>query len=262
MPDIMKMNFTHITLFNLLLALPLLGYVIVLFRENIGAIVMLWGGIGLMIYHSYYRDIEEKDIQMPPNRPLRTLDELHQVAGMTDEFYNLLAPRVTVFGTKGVNINYSSKELLMALDPSMTEEAVDKVIARRNDIKLGGPFKDDKDFFGFIQPYGVNVKNIEDSKVPLLYDMEYNFRITSTGLSSNVKREITVITYDYLNLAARFGDLMDKQDQANGVGTGTPSPGGGVGVGTNSSGAAAAATPQKIQAAKGRPTVVYWEENW
>ncbi|KAA9040616.1 hypothetical protein FW778_00815 [Ginsengibacter hankyongi] len=58
LPDIMKMNFTHITLFNLLLALPLLGYVIVLFRENIGAIVMLLGGIALMIYHSYYRDID------------------------------------------------------------------------------------------------------------------------------------------------------------------------------------------------------------
>ena len=58
MPDFMKMNITHITLFNLLLALPLFGYVIILFRESIGAIVMLWGGIGLMIYHSYCRDID------------------------------------------------------------------------------------------------------------------------------------------------------------------------------------------------------------
>lgn len=58
MPDFMKINITHITLFNLLLALPILGYVIILFRESIGAIVMLWGGIGLMIYHSYYRDID------------------------------------------------------------------------------------------------------------------------------------------------------------------------------------------------------------
>lgn len=57
MPDFMKMNIAHITLFNVLLALPLLGYVIILFRENIGAIVMLFGGIGLMIYHSYYHDI-------------------------------------------------------------------------------------------------------------------------------------------------------------------------------------------------------------
>lgn len=213
---------------------------------------------------SYYRDVEEKDIQLPPNRPLRTLDELHQVTGMTDEFYNLLLPRVTIFGTKGVNINYSNKELLMALDPSMTEAAVDKVIERRNDVKLGGPFKDDKDFFSFIQPYGVNVKAIEESKIPLLYDMEYNFRITSTGLSSNVKREITAVTYDYTNLTTRFADLMDKEDQANnpsgaGAGVGTGSPG--VGAGTPSPGGAGAPAAQKFQAVKGRPTVVYWEEN-
>jgi general secretion pathway protein K len=210
---------------------------------------------------SYYRDIDEKEIQMPPNRPLRTLDELHQVAGMKDDFYNLLAPRVTVFGTKGININYAGKEMLMALDPSMTDEVVDKVISRRNDIKLGGPFKDDQDFFNFIQPYSVNVKNIQDSKVPLLYDMEYNFRITATGLSSNVKREITVVTYDYTNLTPRFADLMDQQDQANGVGTGTTSAGSGVGVGTGSSGGTGAGSATKFQAVKGRPTVVYWEEN-
>lgn len=58
MPDFMKMNITHITLFNLLLALPLFGYVIILFRESIGAIVMLSGGIGLLIYQSYYGDID------------------------------------------------------------------------------------------------------------------------------------------------------------------------------------------------------------
>jgi len=207
---------------------------------------------------SYYRDLEEKEIQMPPNRPLRTLDELHQVAGMTDEFYNLLEPRVTVFGTKGININYAAKEMLMALDPSMTEEAVDKVIARRNDPKLGGPFKDDNDFFGFIQPYGVNTKAIQDAKVPLLYDMEFNFRVVSTGLSSNVKREITVITYDYTNLTQRFAQFMDQQDQANGIGTGTTSPQ--VGSGTTS-GSGNPSGNAKIQPPKGRPTVVYWEEN-
>lgn len=203
---------------------------------------------------SPYRDLDEKNIDMPPNRPLRTLDELHQVALMKDDFYNLLVGRVTIFGTKGININYSQPDLLMALDSTMTEEAVSKLIARRNDPKLGGPFKDDKDLFAFLQPYGVNVKAIEEAKVPLLYDMEFNFRITSTGLSSNVKREITAITYDYANLTSRFADMLDKQyleDHPPIAGPGTTSP---------------AATPdpnkkQKIQAVKGRPTVVYWEEN-
>ena len=70
------------------------------------------------------------------------------------------------------------------------------------------------------------------------------------------KREIVAVTYDYANLANRFADIMDKQDQADGVGVGGTSPQ--VGVGTNSP---AASDSGKIQFVKGRPTVVYWEEN-
>jgi general secretion pathway protein K len=208
-----------------------------------------------------YRDIDDKDIEMPPNRSLRTVDELHMVAGMNDDFYKLLAPRITVFGTKGVNINYADKTTLMALDPTMTEEAVGKVIERRSNPKLGGPFKSKDDFFSFVRNYGVNVKAIEDAKTPLLFGQEFNFRITSTGLASNVKREITVITYDFLNLVDSYGKMLDEQEQdknAGAVGPGTSNPGG-VGGGTSQGGSPGGEA--KIQAPKGRPTVVYWEEN-
>jgi general secretion pathway protein K len=209
-----------------------------------------------------YRDLEDKNIEMPPNRPLRTIDELHQVGGMKDDFYNVLAPRVTIYGAKGININYAGKDLLMSLDPSMKEETVDKVIARRNDVKLGGPFHDDNDFFGFIAPYGVNVQAIQESKIPLLYDMEFNFRIVSTGLAANVKHEITAVTYDFANLSQRLAELMDKQDQdqSGGPSTGTPPPDPSPSA---KPGDTSGKTPSKtkIQGAKGRPNVVYWEEN-
>ena len=215
---------------------------------------------------SAYHDLEEKDIVMPPGRPFRTLDELHQVAGMTDEFYNILAPKVTVFGSKGVNVNYAKDDMLMALDPSMSQEVVDKITARRNDPKLGGPFKDENDFLGFIQPYGVNVKAIQDAKIPLLFDMEYNFRIVSTGIASNVKREITAVTYDYTNMAQRFADLMD-QDQSQGTNANANTPGTNPATDTSATGTSSNAnganksSKSKFQAPKGRPTVVYWEEN-
>ncbi len=195
-----------------------------------------------------YRDIGESGLQMPPNRGLRTIDELHQVGGMTDEFYDMLAGRLTVFGTKGINVNYADKQTLLALDKTMTDEAVDKLIARRNNPKEGGPFKSEADLFGFLTPFSVDVKAIQESKLPLLFDQEFNFRITSTGVSGNVRREITVITYDFPNLAARYADMIQKEkDLANGL------PGGGLSGGTG--GAA------QIKAAKGRPTVVSWEEN-
>jgi general secretion pathway protein K len=215
---------------------------------------------------SPYRDIDDKDTKMPPNRPLRTLDELHMVAGMNEDFYNLLASRVTVFGTKGVNVNYASPEILKALDPSMTDTAVSKAVERRGNPKLGGPFKDDKDFFGFLQGYGVNTKAMEEAKMPLLYDMEFNFRIVSDGLAANVKREITVVTYDYPNLTQRLIELLDKQEQQDQGQNGQSQ--------AQQQQAQQQQQPQnqnqqqnqqqqkqKIQSAKGRPTVVYWEEN-
>jgi general secretion pathway protein K len=191
---------------------------------------------------------------MPPNRSLRTVDELNMVAGMNEDFYKLLAPKITIFGTKGVNINYTDKQTLMSLDPSMTEEAVNKVIERRSNEKLGGPFKNDKDFFDFIRGYGVNTRAIEESKVPLLYDIEYNFRIISTGLAANVKREITVITYDFDNLVGRYAELLKKAECENPT-NGAPPPQCGDTTGQSP------AAEQKIKGAKGRPSVVYWEEN-
>lgn len=216
---------------------------------------------------SPYRDIAEPGVEMPPNRSLRTVDELHQVAGMTDEFYNMIAPRLTVYGSKGVNINYASRDILLALDPSMTAEAVDKVIARRSDPKQGGPFKSEQEFFSFVTPFSVNVKAIQESKIPLLFDQEFNFRIQSTGISSNVKREITVITFDFPNLAARYADMIQKQrDLDQGI-TGNSGGSGGGGGGAGGAGGAAGGTgtdtggANQIKAAKGRPTIVSWEEN-
>lgn len=219
---------------------------------------------------SPYRDHNEPGVEMPPNRGLRTVDELHMVGGMTDAFYDVLAPRITVYGTKGVNVNFADKDTLMSLDISMTEEAVTKAIARRSNPKEGGPFKNEQDFLGFLNNYGVNVKAIQESKVPLLFDIEFNFRIQATGLSQNVKRDITVVTYDFPNLANRFAEMLDKQWKEDNPGGGDPgggnpgggnpggSPGGGNPQGANST---AADAYKKIQGVKGRPTVVSWEEN-
>ncbi len=210
-----------------------------------------------------YRDFNEPGVEMPPNRSLRTVDELHMVGGMTDVFFNIIAPRITVYGTKGINVNFANKETLMSLDVTMTEEAVTKAIARRSNPKEGGPFKNEQDFLGFLNNYGVNVKAIQESKVPLLFDIEFNFRISATGVSQNVKRDITVVTYDFPNLANRLAEMLEKQYKEDNPQGGTPGdpdggPGGGAPATPNTT---AADAFKKIQAVKGRPTVVSWEEN-
>jgi general secretion pathway protein K len=206
-----------------------------------------------------YRDVRDRDVQMPPNRSLRTIDELHQVAGMNDDFYNILAPKVTVYGTRRINVNYANKDTLMALDPSMTEEAVNRAINRRESPREGGPFKDANDFFNFIQGFGVNVGMMKTNQVDQLLDfgVEFNFRIVSTGIAGNMKRQITAITYDYTNIIPR---LIKQLNEVDPLAQGTAAQP--VTSGTSPQGAPGADPAlDKIQTVSGRPVVVSWDEN-
>ena len=217
----------------------------------------------------FYEKMDLKDTNrdfIPAGRPFKTMDELHMVAGMKDDFYKLLEPRVTIYGVDGINVNYANKEMLMSLDPSFSEEAVNAVMKRRNDPKEGGPFPSgedcDKQFFAYISPYGVNVRAIADSKIFLFCDPEYNFRVTSTGLALKAKREITAITFDLDNLSSRLADALTKQDADNG-GAGpsaVPAPAPAPTPGAPATPAPAPTNKAKMKAPKGRPTVVYWED--
>lgn len=153
---------------------------------------------------SYYRDSGLRSEYIPPNQPFKTIEELHMVKGMEDEIYDVLAPNLTLFGGKGININHAERTLLMALDPGITEKVADEIIKRRKDINLGGPFRDEKDFFAFISGYGVNTANFNQDKVPLYFDYEINFRISCIGLAGNITREITSVVYDFQKVQARL----------------------------------------------------------
>jgi hypothetical protein len=111
----------------------------------------------------------------------------------------------------------------------------------------------------------VDTQAIQNTGIPLLFDAELNFVIRATGQYANVVREITAVTYDYDNLTERFIALMDKEEKdknsgATGPGSGaTPTDQGTTGTTpqTDQNGS----QPSAIKMPKGRPTIVYWEEN-
>lgn len=223
------------------------------------------GGDKMRPYDKFPLTDSNKDF-IPARRPFKTMDELHMVAGMKDEYFKLLEDRVTIYGIDGVNVNYAPKDVLMSLDASFTEEAANAVIKRRQDPKEGGPFPPgdecDKQFLNFVSQYGVNVRSITDSKILLICEPEFNFRVTSTGLFQKAKREIMVITFDLDNLPGRLADALNKQDQAANQGptasqTQAPATQGQPNAGTP---AKTDDKKNKMKAPKGRPTVVYWEE--
>src|SRR5690606_29075419 len=105
-----------------------------------------------------YQDVipEGNDLILPPNRDLKTIEELHMVAGVTDDIYDVIAPNITVYGAKGINVNYADKDMLRAIDPQITEEMANEIINRRNDPDQG-PFRDEEDFEGFVRGLSVNM---------------------------------------------------------------------------------------------------------
>ena len=200
---------------------------------------------------------------VPPHRPFRTLQELHLVPGMTDKIFDVLSPKITVFGAKGINVNYASKAVIRSLSPQITEDLAQRIVDARADPNRG-PFKDINDFTTFLQQLGINADSLKSQKdpktgqqlpTPLFFDYEMNFRIRSTGISGKVQREVTAIVYDFDRVKARYDSFAPKpsptpaQPTAPGA---PPSP---------SPTPAASPTPAPVKVPNERPNVVYWTES-
>lgn len=198
---------------------------------------------------------------IPPGQPFKTLEEINMVKGMNEDFFQVLAPKVTVYGIKGINVNYAPKEVLMSLHPTFNEEAADAVIKRRETPAEGGPFASEDDFLTFVQGYGVNRQDIEATKVPFLFGAEYNFRIVSNGQFANSSREITAITYDFDSLKAKYASLLDKQDEENQEDDPSGEPNAEPTADSDNEKDDSPGSEAPIKIPKGRPSVVYWHEN-
>jgi general secretion pathway protein K len=192
----------------------------------------------------------------PPNRGFRTIEEIRLVPGMTEEFFSLMAPRITIYGMKAINPNTASKEVLLSLDPGMTDEAVTEAISRRNDPQLGGPFKGNgaeclKDFKNFVESRGARLAPEFDS-TPMLCSKVFNFRIVATGIygggKSALQKNIVAVVVDINRSAAQIKSNIDAEKAAEAGGT--PADGAG-----STSGAS-----NQDPLPKGPPRIVYWTE--
>lgn len=208
---------------------------------------------------------------LPPNQPLRTLEELHQVAGVTDEFYDLMIPAITLYGGKGINVNQAPKEVWYAFGPQFTEERVKKLLEDRQDPKRG-PFKDEKDLLEYLNSVGITGNPFEardESKTPLVFEPETNFRIHSTGRAGQAQSDIVAVVYDADKIRARLEKALVEQATKgaapDGSGTTTtttqqPQLGpDGKPIATTPAPTATAktdSTPPPLQ----RPRIVYWSE--
>lgn len=171
---------------------------------------------------SYYTEFENDFI--PPNRPFKTMEEIHMVAGMTDEIYEILVPQITLYGVKGININQAEREVLLSLfssyDSQVADEIISEILKRRSDPDLGGPFQNEKEFMQFLAGYiDPDSFNDEENKVPLFFGVELNFRINCLGLAGKMTTEIEAVVYDPNSVKSRLQAALLK-DQKNNNGEG------------------------------------------
>lgn len=219
------------------------------------------GGAKNAKYGDMNRDTQD---YYPPNRAFRTLAELHLVPGMEDTFFDILEPRVTIYGMKGINPNLATKEVLKSLDPAMTDEVVTEIIKRRSSEEEGGPFKCEKDnptskdFWDFVASRGVRVIG-DPNQIPMTCEKVMNFKIRSTGEFAGATREITAIVMDLDRTAATVKSYVDKEKQEpNPDPTATPSPSPSPSPTPTPGGGNT--TNQKPALPKGAPRVVFWNE--
>lgn len=202
-----------------------------------------------------YADRGERNF--PPNQHFKTIEELLLVDKMTSDIYEILKNSVTVLGNPSINVNQADRNILMSLDPNMTDEIINEIIRRREDPDHG-PFNETL-FKAVIEDMYGSYESFNPQKIPLSYSALANFRIESTGSSGRINKTILAYVFDQNALLDELVKAYSAQDQENGLSTGPEGTGSG-----NNPPSGQGQQPQQNQTAKttkrraqGPPPVVF-----
>jgi general secretion pathway protein K len=66
------------------------------------------------------------------NGPMKTLDELLRVKGMTQEIFNEIQGEITIYGEEGVNVNTADRAVLQSLAEGITPDLAEGIIEYRS----------------------------------------------------------------------------------------------------------------------------------
>lgn len=206
----------------------------------------------------------------PPNRGFRTIDEIRLVPGMSEEFFNLLSPHVTIYGMKSINPNIASEMVLKSLDTGITDDIVKEIVKRRDTPEEGGPFKGAKsedcrtDFKTFIVGRGARLNDTEFDQIPFLCDKVINFRIQATGRSGSGKgamqKKINFVVMDINRSANQIKTFIDAEKKAAQALNPQIDPRTGLPIQSNPQTGQTSPSQTQDPLPKGRPRVVYWSE--
>jgi general secretion pathway protein K len=194
---------------------------------------------------------------LPPNRAFRSLDELQLVATMTPSIFEFLKNKVTVYGQKAINPNTASAELLKSLDVTITDEVVSEILARRDNIQLGGPFQSVEDFWSFANSRGARVTTEKQAEIPMIFDNVMSFRIQSSAEYKGNNHTIEIVVWDYPQIVNSLAEQVSQE--ITGV-TGGQGNNPGQGVRQTPPGNSTSGQSGEQRQDNHLPPIVYWIE--
>lgn len=148
------------------------------------------------------------------NRSLISMEEIRRMPGMTNLLYEALKPHITVYGSKGLNINYTHSALLQALGlpPELTEE----ILVRTDPTsKFYQRFEDAQEFCEWVKERGLDMcRTMEDhfhTKDLLQFNTPLHFRIQATGQFKTSLAKVKLLTYDANQATAKYHIVLEAE---------------------------------------------------
>ena len=153
------------------------------------------------------REDQVEEGKRPLNRSFVSITEIKKVPEMTVELFEILKPHVTVYGGKALNLNYASKDVLLALN--ISEELADSILARTDmSSPYYEPFTGETDFCDFIDELGFafcdNLKEYYQTLDMLTFSSPVSFRVQSLGSYRNQLIKLETLLYDLSPPAIRY----------------------------------------------------------
>ncbi|MBE8221557.1 MAG: general secretion pathway protein GspK [Bdellovibrionales bacterium] len=152
-----------------------------------------------------YKLVQDDSEYIPPNQSFKHISELRMVSGMNDDFFQLLIDKITLFGSKKINLNHMDIDLLKSF-PWATPE----VVAAFEEKLSSQSFVNTEDFQTFLKEFELQEK-VNTSIFS--FDSGVNFQITSTGIVNNTSYTIKLITYDLNESKERLSEILFTERQ-------------------------------------------------
>ena len=223
-----------------------------------------------------------------------SLEELRQIAGMSDTLYEALLPFITVYGEKGLNINTAPVELLMALHSEFPPELAKEIHEATSSNPLS-PFVFTKNSFSkFLTERGFDdleqhlfpddeddttgetdliTGEVEETETQNMisyinFNAPHHFRIKSTGIAGNSQRTLTATYFDTAFSNKQFNSLMKEEEKRQIEKIKKKLSEGRVQTTDNTQTAEAEKDPEEEAEASDRsgqnlaPLIIYWKESF